>query len=279
MNKKIIIIISIIILLVSILGLLTSQEDTSNKVPQTSPTPKKITYSFLVTTRDLHSGEIINFSDIATEYKEDEENKDWGNILVNKTKDFITNSIALKNIKKGEFILESDITRPGTQRYNELKIDARDGLFSFGFDLTKREYSILSKLKPGQLVDVYFKYETKNKKTIPVLPKRNQNQQYLGDGNASSTNLILLFSNKKVLFLEKIPAQEEQTLPSKPIAQLHVELSEEEIKKIYAIEDLGIFIIFPTNKKQQNNIATENILTKDFIKELRGGADGKNDSY
>ncbi|PAF53565.1 hypothetical protein BKH42_05120 [Helicobacter sp. 13S00482-2] len=280
MNKKIIIIISILILIVSIMGLLTSQENSSNKNSQPLPVIKKLTYSFLVTSRDLHKGEIIDASDVNIQTIEDDEGMNWDERIVNKNKDFITNSIVLRDLKKGDYISSEDVARPGSETYHQLKANPKKGLFSFSFELNKREYLILSKLKPNEVVDIYFKYETRNKKSIPVLPKRNPNQSYSSEGNANSSNLALMFSNKRVLFLEKIPPiSEEHPNKSKPIANLQVELSEEEIKQIYTIEDLGIFVIFPASKKQKEGISTANVLTKDFIKELKGGIDAKSDSY
>lgn len=279
MNKKIIIIISIMILLISVFGLVTSQENSTKKqLSDLPPAPKKVHYSFLVASRDLYSGEIINLSDITTETTLEDEGKTYDDVIINQNKDFIADSILLKNVKKGNLISHSDIARPSSTAYNNLKATPKKGLYSFGFHLAKREYSLLNKIKPNEFVDIYFKYETKNKKTIPILPKKNPNQQYSSETNASSSNLILMFATKRVLFLEKTPLKTEEK-DLKSIAEIHIELSDEEIKKIYAIEDLGDFIIFPSSKNHKNTIATENILTKDFIKELRGGADAKSDSY
>lgn len=279
MNKKIIIIISILILFVSAFGLLSSEGNaTKNNAKDLPPAPKKISYSFLVAARDLHQGEIVNLSDITTETALEDENKSYGDVIINQNKDFIADSILLKNIKKGDLISHSDIAHPSSEAYSALKATPKKGYYSFGFSLAKREYSFLNKMRPNEFVDIYFKYETKNKKTIPLLPKKNPSQQYSSETNANSTNLILMFPHKRVLFLEKIPTSP-QDKEVRPIAEIHIELLDKEIKSIYAIEDLGDFIIFPSGKNHTNTIATEDILTKDFIKELRGGADGKNDSY
>lgn len=279
MNKKIIIIISIIILLISVFGLITSQENSTKKqLSDLPPAPKKVPYSFLVASRDLYLGEIINLSDITTETTLEDEDKTYDDIIINQNKDFIADSILLKNIKKGDLISYSDIARPSSTAYNNLRATPKKGLYSFDFQLSKREYLFLNKIKPNEFVDIYFKYETKNKKTIPILPKKNLSQQYSNETNANSSNLILMFVNKRVLFLEKTPTKTEEKVLT-PIAEIHIELSDEEIKTIYAIEDLGDFIIFPSNKNHKNIISTENILTKDFIKELRGGSDAKSDSY
>lgn len=267
------------ILLISVFGLITSQENSTKKqLSDLPPAPKKVPYSFLVASRDLYSGEIINLSDITTETTLEDEDKTYGDIIINQNKDFIADSILLKNVKKGDLISHSDIARPSSVAYNNLKATPKKGLYSFGFQLSKREYSFLNKIKPNEFADIYFKYETKNKKTIPVLPKKNLDQQYSSETNANSSNLILMFADKRVLFLEKTPTLAEEKV-FHPIAEIHIELSDEDIKTIYAIENLGDFIIFPSNKNHKNIIATENILTKDFIKELRGGSDAKNDSY
>ncbi|PAF43372.1 SAF domain-containing protein [Helicobacter sp. 11S03491-1] len=287
MNRKIMILISIMILLVSVLGLFITQGESSNSTKQDNIEPSKQTFSLLSATKNLHAGEIINPTDIATQTIEDKEDKIWGDKIVDKNKDFILDSILLRDIPKGEIITYSDIARPGSKEYDQLKASPRKSLFSFGFDLNQREYVVLQKLKPNEFVDIYFKYETKNPKNIPVLPKQSQNQQYSSQENANSTNLVLVFPHKRVLFLEKKSSQEKsdlQNLQKTPqiMAHLYAELSQEDIKKVYTIEDLGYFFILPssqTSQKSQNFLATDDVLTKDFIKELKGGIDAKNDSF
>ncbi|PAF46955.1 hypothetical protein BKH46_05830 [Helicobacter sp. 12S02634-8] len=273
MNRKIMIVLSSLILIVAVFGLFLTQSAPAPK-EQAESKPIEQTYSFLVAARDLKQGEVLDGADIAIETLTDIQGKEWGDVVVDGPKDLITDSILLSNISKGQKLSYSQLARPGSEAYDKMRADPKEGLFPFGFALEEREYQILSKLKPNEYVDIYFKYETKNKKSVNILAKKDKKQPYASEDTGNSSNLFLVFANKRVLFLQKSPTPPQDTKSndiSPPQGVLNIELDSEEIKKIYAIENLGYFYIFPTSVSARSMIGTNNILTKEFIKEFRGG--------
>lgn len=285
MNQKVMIILSSLIVLISLFGL-TLQGGGKSQKDEEAVVPKR-SYTIFSAAKDIVAGEVITPEDFKADTLQAEEGKDWGDIVVDKSRDFILDSIAIKSISKDEKISYADFAQPGSIEYNKLRASPSKGFFSFGFVIDQREYAILQKLKPNERVDIYFRYETKNaiKRSGSVVPKK---QGYSSENNANSTNLLLMFSDKRVLFLEKNldlssshTTQEEAKdldVRSHSKSKLYIELSQEEIKRIYATENLGYFFIFPTITSAQQALSTDNILTKDFVKELRGGADASSSS-
>lgn len=291
MNGRINAVISILILLVSIFALyyIIKQEPPKTKVLEKEVKVIDQDYNLLSFTRDLNKGDVINSNDVVVEIVKDKEGKDWGDKIVDIGKDFVVDSLVLRDVAKGENIYKSLIARPGSKEYDEFRAIPNNGFFPYHFALDDTGYAVLQRLKPNDKVDIYFKYETKNDKNVSLLPKREKNQNFQSEGTASSTNLLLLFENKRVLFLEKVTPVvktvsedlSQEYIDSLPkdntVAKINIELARNEIKEIYTIDNLGDFVILPsvaTSSKSNNSIATENILTKDFIKELRGGGEG-----
>lgn len=284
MNQKVMIILSSLIVLISLFGLTLQGGGKSAKAEMVPPPHRS--YTVFIAVKNILPGEIITPDDFKADTFQVQEGEDLGDMVVDKSKDFILDSIALKSIQKDQNIFYSDFAQPGSVEYNKFRSSPNSGSFAFGFALGQREYAILQKIKPNERVDIYFRYETKNplKKSGSVVPKK---QGYSSESNANSTNLLLMFSDKRVLFLEKnslpllkndiqeesMVSDEQQIGVTQARSKLYIELSQEEIKRIYATENLGYFFIFPAINSAQRTLSTENILTKDFVKELRGGAD------
>ncbi|PAF43637.1 hypothetical protein [Helicobacter sp. 11S02596-1] len=274
MNQKLIIILSVIIIFIGALGLLVntgSKREGEVAIKQ----PTKRNYTFLIATRDINKGETIGALDITAETIEDDENKHFGNDIVDKNKDFVVDGVMLSSVSKGKRLEYGDVALLGSQEYNNLKIKPKNGYFSFAFPLKDEDLVVLQNLKTGDYADVYFKYQTKNKRNVSIVPKRDKNNQSYGsDGSISSANLMVFLRKKKILFIEKKIITDPIKQEEKIATFLHLELSQDEIKQIYAVESVGDFYIFPASGAN-GVLSTDNVLPKDFIKEYKGGVDGQ----
>ncbi|WP_267524195.1 hypothetical protein [Campylobacter sp. MG1] len=258
MNSKLIIILSIMIIVISSFGIINQKQNTSNdnKV-------KKEIHSVLVLSKDIKKGEILKNGDIKVENKELNIDYLKDSLIIDKNIDFIIN---------GGFSLNKDLNAKSILRYEDLlkggilddSLDISvDGELAFIFNLNEREINILKDIKKGENVDVYFKYEEKTKSQDSGIVTRSDNLNKANKENANLINLVLFFKDKRILNKNNSNGEN----------QVILQMSANDVKTIYAIENLGHFYIFPADKNSKESFSAEKILVKEHVKELRG--DGK----
>lgn len=283
--QRVILFLSILLIACAIAGILLfmpKQKTAQSTIQTQNAQPTKISRTYVLAKTDIYAAVPISKEDI--EFKtfefDNEIPKQMDNFL---SKDEFEQGIvyaANKQISAGEKISKSSIIDTESIEYSKLRLLPQNGNISFVFPLDERHYATLENVKPGAFVDIFFRYEIKNpKKDEGIAPKRRKDNEYRNYETANTTTLIPLFEKKRVLFKQKIKPEENQKGKEMQlehnVGQIFIELSQNDAKKIYTIENLGNFFIFATQDGKSNVVSTEKILQKEFIKELRGGESAK----
>lgn len=271
---------SITLIVLAITGIVIFTPKAKPQAPVVAPVKvEKKSLEYAVAADEIYAGSKINEQNInfsSIQY-EGELNQGLKNLLSKSELLSHNNYAAIKNIKAGEKISKDMLIDINSPEYAKLKLSPTKGFLSFAFTLEQRQASLLEEIGTGDYVDVFFRYETKNpKKDDGIAPKRRKDGDYRNYETANTTTLMPLFINKKVLFKQHIKVDEKQTHSPKEreVGQIFIQLSPDEAKRVYAIENLGNFFIFPA-QEQNKTISTEKVLQKEFIKELRGGSDAQ----
>lgn len=258
--------------------------------PQTTPlqTQAKTTkvdkkeFTYVVAKDDIYAAAIISKDNIkfdSIKY-ENELPADFKDVLSKDEFQTATTYAANRHILAGEKITKSMLIDTASPEYAKLKLAPANGLLSFMFELDERSWSALEAVKPGNFVDIFFRYETKNpKKDEGIAPKKRKDTEYRNYDTANITTLMPIFTKKRVLFKQHIKfdenSKDNKDKNENSFGQIFIEISQDDAKKIYAIENLGNFFIFPAQNDKLKVISTEKVLHKEFIKELRGGVNAQ----
>lgn len=300
MNNKIMIILAGFILLVGVFGLNKSidaskskhqieketrikieeeikeklAKEEKEKAKQKALDGEKIVNAYALK-NDLFTGELVGLGDIELVAKKQKDIPRGVKFTDNSNK--LIGSIVIFPMKKSQLLDTNNLANKNSKEYKNLRANAKNGL-SFGFELDSRDFAMLENLRPNDKVDLYFRYETKiADKKESLVGKDKQSQK-----NTTLSNLILLFSKKRVLFNQRfVKNNDEQqglynTQNQKDVqGMLFVELSQDEILKVLTIEKLGKFFIFESKNKNQAQVSTKAVLPQEFIQELRGDKNEK----
>lgn len=255
MNSKLIIVLSIVIIIISSIGIINQRQNKANLNNN-----KKEIFSVLVLTKDIKKGEKIGKDYLKVENKELTSDYLKDSLIIDKSVDFISD---------GGYFVNKDLGAKSILRYEDLlksntlddSLDVSvDGELAFTFSLQEREFNILRNIKKGENVDVYFKYEEKAKNTDTGLVTRSDDINKSNKESANLTSLVLFFKDKRLLNITNTNGNN----------QVVLQMTSDDIKTIYAIENLGHFYIFPSSDDSKEKFLAEKILVKDKVKELRG---------
>lgn len=271
MNSKLIIILASVLIVISGFGIfLTKGEKTTQAKNQ-----HNITSKVFVLAKDIKKGQIISANDIKMEEKSFNLTEVQDSYIINKPLAYVKDCIATTDLKAQMILKYEYISRNGISYEENLVLDelSNSNDLPFDFTLSNREFGIVKYMKKGELADIYFRYEIKNKESESPIIARSKDNSSKENGNL--TNMILLFKDKKVLDIrtDLAPKSPQDSKSINLGGTLVLQMNSDEIRSIYAIENLGRFYIFPA-KEQQNSssgISTQEVLAQDFIKELRGG--------
>lgn len=257
MSGRIIVFLSIVLIVISAFGLLAVRESAA------PPPVSLLDISTITLQKDVKKGDEILEADILLNKRQVTVDFTKESFIIDKPLSFAIGQIATTDLPAHSTLRYSDIQQRHIF-YDE--ISPRNGLLAFGFPLPAREFDIISGVKSGSSVDVYFRYEKSSGKESGIIAK---SENIASNESANLSKLVLIFANRRVLSVRAFDADVKNPKAAKGAVQL--EMSAEEIKKIYAIENLGHFYLFPASDAKSRAISTTDILPKDFIKELRGG--------
>lgn len=301
--QRLILIFSIIMTIVSSIGVglylvkspsAGAVQGGSNDKGQVTKSHNKLSLKVLVANAEIKEGEQLQehlFTPKTIEYYSDLPlTNDY--VKSEDAKDLYSTYVAASNIKEGRKIEWSDITKAGESTSRDIKLRPKGDMLSFAFPLDMRQWAMLENVGPQELVDIFFKYELDTRgdgsgKSYGIVPKVGPRGS--GLGNVNTSQLIPLALRRKVLANQAVILEQESNqydanqVDEHIKGYLYVELSQDDVKKIYTIENLGDMYIFPSSKdadkkdsKEARTFTTENVLPKEFIKELRGKGKGGN---
>ncbi|BCX78555.1 hypothetical protein [Campylobacter sp. 19-13652] len=284
--QRILLFLSILLILCAVGGIFLfmpkakPQTTPLNNQTQTKQIDKK-EFIYVVAKDDIYAAAIISKDNTKFEslQYENELPTDFKDALSKDEFLSATTYAANRHIIANEKITKSMLLDTSSTEYAKLKLAPSNGLLSFMFELDERNWNALETVKPGGFVDIFFRYETKNpKKDEGIAPKKRKDTEYRNYDTANITTLMPVFTKKRVLFKQHIKSDELKDSKDKGesgFGQIFIEISQDNAKKIYAIENLGNFFIFPAQNEKLKVISTEKVLQKEFIKELRGGANAQ----
>lgn len=280
--QRVILVLAIIMTIVSAIGLGMFFVKDNNSTPvrvtgEDKQIVKKLSKRILIVKRDIKEGEQLIGKDIGFEnvdYYEDTPPPSYyidGENLKN-----IEEYMAAQNIKANSRLEWNNIVKLNNSNEQSLKMKPAKGMFSFVFPLDLRQYTTLEYTQPAEFVDIYFRYEVRSpRKEYGVAPKIRKDGEYSNTLTANTSSLVPIALHRRVLKNQKVvqeaePAEYDRKEEAK--GYLYVELTKEDIKKIVTVENLGTMYIFPamSDKSGAHAITTENVISKEFIKELRG---------
>ncbi|PAF51711.1 hypothetical protein BKH43_00265 [Helicobacter sp. 13S00401-1] len=277
MGNRVLIGLSFIILLVSLSGLLVSTNTQARSESEALAKDKVRMVSVLALTRDMKEGELIESSDLQTKSIE----YDFSTLkdaILDRPASYAANSILKGNFAKDYILHYDDIYKPKVASTN-----LPSGKLAFLFPLYEREYRMLGNIDSGDKVDVYFRYETKApRKETGIVSKKEEGVNFQSKEEANNTNLALMFANKSVQYIKHSATTEQLAVSGQhivlPKGYISIALDPKEIQKVYAVESLGNFYFFPASSSNpgktisasEKYYSTQQVLSKDFIKEIRG---------
>lgn len=287
MNHKITIILSLILIVLAIFGIsinLKSNQAKTIKTEEIKETDLQKDYIIYKANENINKGTFFDLELFSEKKVKLKQSQIISGDYVTKEEELDLNSfIIVKDLEKGETLTKSMLGVKEKVYENDKVLRPKDGFLSFGFSIEPRQFYLISEIEPNDLVDLYFKYEVKNpKKNNSVIPKKRQDDEYsTNKDGANIVNLKTFLKSVRVLKYEpKVLSIQDTNAKGKTITKnilasdqgdLYLELSKDDVKKIFILENAGNFIILPADKnKNDEKIAIESILTKDFIKEIRG---------
>lgn len=287
MNHKITIILSLILIVLAIFGIsinLKSNQAKTIKTEEIKETDLQKDYIIYKANENINKGTFFDLELFSEKKVKLKQSQIISGDYVTKEEELDLNSfIIVKDLEKGETLTKSMLGVKEKVYENDKVLRPKDGFLSFGFSIEPRQFYLISEVEPNDLVDLYFKYEVKNpKKNNSVIPKKRQDDEYsTNKDGANIVNLKTFLKSVRVLKYEpKVLSIQDTNAKGKTITKnilasdqgdLYLELSKDDVKKIFILENAGNFIILPADKnKNDEKIAIESILTKDFIKEIRG---------
>lgn len=249
MNQRLIIIVSIVLLLLGILGIFFSDSGDSTSAEQEPQTPH-ITY--YVTKRVMAAGEKVTKDD----YEVKTEDLEDGAPALEKVED-VAGYYLTESVDVGTKLVPTLLTKdkPTPIKNNQY--------FRFTVNLNKRYINNINGLRPGELVDVYLRFES---------PKREQDNKSTIFRGDSVVRIVKIFRHKKLLTPalrgkvttaegEKSNFSTSNLLDNSTDYSVDIELSRADLKKIYQIDNKYEMIIFPADMSIPDK-KSENILKK-----------------
>ncbi|MFP2265922.1 hypothetical protein [Citrobacter braakii] len=247
--KRKFVIIYILMVIVGIIGLFNFNNDSAKEAGSEVPMNEQavlVEVKKAVATHDLAKGKIIDKNDYKVEVTkvskaeaEKYKNENTEEILGWAVKDGISKGTTLR-ISSGSF------ARPETQEFYELFTIPGNVIYTF--TLGKSDSFLLDNVKAGSGIDVYLIYGFKQRGDISREEIMSPPSSLMGRG------LKRIIQNKKVLGIHRADKQKKNGIENVADgSQIIVELNEQDIKLLKALELNTHLIILPASDKEVTN--------------------------
>lgn len=261
--KRKFVIIYILMIVVGVIGLFSFSNDSVKEADSEVPMNEQavsVEVKKAVATHDLPKGKIIDKNDYKIEVtkvsKADAEKYKNEN-----TEKFL--GWAVKNVvSEGETlsISSGDLARPETQEFYELF--TIPGNIIYTFTLGKSDSFLLDNVKAGSGIDMYLIYGFEQRGDI------SQEQIMSPPSSVMRRGLKRIIQNKKVLGIHRADKQKKNGIENVADgSQIVVELNEQDIKLLKALELNTHLILLPASDKE---ITNDNINIDDYLPVYEG---------
>ncbi|WP_085165971.1 hypothetical protein [Gilliamella bombi] len=158
----------------------------------------------------------------------------------------IDSYVAKNNIAKDAFIESSFIASPNSEEYLLLAI--KEGNYMFPFKLDQIDSYLVKNLKSGDLVDLYIFYSDDE---ITKSNTKNYKEDRLASpsDNFVKNRIKPIIVGKKILYID-LGSTIDQKFQRKDVAQVQLELSNQEIKLLRTLMTNSTVMMYPSTYKQ-----------------------------
>lgn len=283
MNYRLLFLIAFLILGLGIVGLIMMNRDSAEQERATQEAVQQqqnnveydvVNITTAVAQKDIEKGQMLRDGDyeIVTQSIKVEKGKDHtqlpelSNDITNLTMPndgSLNNAIAIKEIKKGQNLLASNLLIPGTQKYTAYQLK-QSGLFSFDIPVKKINVALLNALEIGEPVSLFV-----------ITEKLNDKAGRLGKivDFAKVINIVKVRKNQNKdqdQNQNKDQNQAQDAYGQDVIAVVSVSVNENGLRKLYELEPN--ITVLPLPKKFNNDDFTSGLFIRKMMGEgSRGG--------
>lgn len=272
MNRKFILLLSILIIAIGITGILMGSEDDKKIINNLTTTSngENVTIVLAQTTRDLSSGTLLNNEDYAVKKLSVSESSELINNDISENKNI--NSHLLKtNTLAGSYITKDMLVSPESDEFNYLSL--QKGQIIYKFQIKQKDDYLLDTLSIGNILTLQLMVlETDKRKGMEH--GTGINTKEINDKKKQSYSLNDVISNMKILRIKKYSTSElseknnnNQKTEDMLVGYIAVIIKTEDVELIHIAEKSGDTLLIPTKKDDDNKGISKNLY--DIIPKLR----------
>lgn len=272
MNRKFILLLSILIIAIGITGILMGSEDDKKTINNLTTTSngENVTIVLAQTTRDLSSGTLLNNEDYAVKKLSVSESSELINNDISENKN-IKSHLLKTNTLAGSYITKDMLVSPESDEFNYLSL--QKGQIIYKFQIKQKDDYLLDALSIGNILTLQLMVlETDKRKGMEH--GTGINTKEINDKKKQSYSLNDVISNMKILRIKKYSTSElseknnnNQKTEDMLVGYIAVIIKTEDIELIHIAEKSGDTLLIPTKKDDDNKGISKNLY--DIIPKLR----------
>lgn len=272
MNRKFILLLSILIIAIGITGILMGSEDDKKIINNLTTTSngENVTIVLAQATRDLSSGTLLNHEDYAVKKLSVSESSELINNDISENKNI--NSHLLKtNTLAGSYITKDMLVSPESDEFNYLSL--QKGQIIYKFQIKQKDDYLLDALSIGNILTLQLMVLETDKRT-GMEHGTGINTKEINDKKKQSYSLNDVISNMKILRIKKYSTSElseknnnNQKTEDMLVGYIAVIIKTEDVELIHIAEKSGDTLLIPTKKDDDNKGISKNLY--DIIPKLR----------
>lgn len=279
MNRKFLLLFSLLIIAIGITGILMGSEDDKKIINNltTESNGKEVTILLAQATRDLSSGALLSHADYAVKKINVAESSELVKNDISENKD-ITSHLLKTNTLKGSYITKDMLVSPESDEFNHLSL--QKGQIIYKFKIKKRDDYLLETLSIGDMLTLQL---------ITLETDKNKgmehgtfiNTETINDRKKQNYSLKKIIPHMKIVRIKKYSPSElseinnnNQKTEHSLVGYISVIIKTEEIEIIHITEKSGDILLTPKNKNDDNKRISTNLYdiipTLRTTRELRG---------
>lgn len=272
MNRKFILLLSILIIAIGITGILMGSEDDKKIINNLTTTSngENVTIVLAQATRDLSSGTLLNNEDYAVKKLSVSESSELINNDISGNKN-IKSHLLKTNTLAGSYITKDMLVSPESDEFNYLSL--QKGQIIYKFQIKQKDDYLLDALSIGNILTLQLMVlETDKRKGMEH--GTGINTKEINDKKKQSYSLNDVISNMKILRIKKYSTSElseknnnNQKTEDMLVGYIAVIIKTEDIELIHIAEKSGDTLLIPTKKDDDNKGISKNLY--DIIPKLR----------
>lgn len=272
MNRKFILLLSILIIAIGITGILMGSEDDKKIINNLTTTSngENVTIVLAQATRDLSSGTLLNNEDYAVKKLSVSESSELINNDISENKN-IKSHLLKTNTLAGSYITKDMLVSPESDEFNYLSL--QKGQIIYKFQIKQKDDYLLDALSIGNILTLQLMVlETDKRKGMEH--GTGINTKEINDKKKQSYSLNDVISNMKILRIKKYSTSElseknnnNQKTEDMLVGYIAVIIKTEDLELIHIAEKSGDTLLIPTKKDDDNKGISKNLY--DIIPKLR----------